>query len=350
VGFYARKTVKAGPFRVTASRSGVSVSAGVPGFRAGTGPRGNYVSMNAAGLTYRTTRSRPRGATRAAPPSVSAAGHDVEMQDVTGATIHELEPTNRGDIVEQLNTAAGHRSWTWPAFVVLFAVGIVVAPWGLLLSAAAVVLLVWLLLRDAAKRKVVVFYDVEGPDERWFDSLLDSANVAAASEKVWRVVESGQVVTTRQHKTNAGAGNLVSRIPAAVTFDAPRHLATNIVVPTITAGDTSLHFLPDRILVKEGRHYADVAYGSLMSGARSTRFIEALASVPTDAQKVDRTWQYVNVKGGPDRRYRDNPERAVMLYGQWEISSPGGLYWKVQTSAVSATNRLHESLMAAPRY
>ncbi|QNE43969.1 DUF4236 domain-containing protein [Frigoribacterium sp. NBH87] len=350
MGFYVRKTLRSGPFRFTASTSGLGVSAGVPGFRAGTGPRGNYVSVSAGGLNYRTTRAQSRRPTRASPPTRTSSQHDVEMEDVTGATIHELVATGRGDIVEQLNDAAAYRSWTWPIFGVLFLAGLAIASWGWLLSGAALVALVYLVLRDQAKRRVIVFYDVEGADERWFDSLVDSTTVAAASQKVWRIVESGQVVTTRQHKTNAGAGNLVSRVSATVTFDAPRHLATNIAVPTITAGHTSLHFLPDRILVKEGRQYADVAYGDLVSGARSTQFIEALGGLPTDAQQVDRTWQYVNVKGGPDRRYSNNPERAVMLYGQLEMSSPGGLYWKVQTSAVSATNRLHESLRAAPRH
>ena len=350
MGFYARKSLRSGPFRFTASTSGLGVSAGVPGFRAGTGPRGNYVSVGAGGLTYRTTRVHPRRSTRAATLTPSPPRYDVEMQDVTGATIHELVPTGRGDIVEQLNSAAAYRSWTWPIFGVLFLVGLAIAPWGWLLSGAAVVTLVWLLLRDEAKRKVIVFYEVEGADERWFDALVDSVKITASAQKVWRVVESGQVVTTRQHKTNAGAGKLVNRVLATVTFDAPRHLETNIIVPTITAGSTSLHFLPDRILVKDGRHYADVAYGDLLSGARTTQFIEALAAVPTDAQQVDRTWQYVNVKGGPDRRYSNNPERAVMLYGQLEMSSPGGLYWKVQMSAVSATECLHKSLSTAPRH
>ena len=34
-----------GPFRFNLSKSGLGVSAGVPGFRVGTGPRGNYVHM-----------------------------------------------------------------------------------------------------------------------------------------------------------------------------------------------------------------------------------------------------------------------------------------------------------------
>ena len=272
------------------------------------------------------------------------------MKDVTGATIHELVPTGRGDIVEQLNSAARHRSFLWIVAALLLVAGFALAPWGWLLSGAALVALVGLLLLDQVRSHVVVFYEVDGADERWFESLIDTTKIAAGSQRIWRVLESGQVVTTRQHKTNAGAANLINRIVAGVSFDAPRHLATNITVPTITAGSTSLHFLPDRILVKDGRHYADVAYGDLFSGATTTRFIEAAGAAPRDAQKVDRTWQYVNVKGGPDRRYSNNPERSVMLYGQLEMSSQGGLYWKMQTSATHVAAQLNAVLRAAPRH
>ncbi|MGO9102221.1 MAG: DUF4236 domain-containing protein [Mycobacterium sp.] len=42
MAFYIRKAVKAGPFRFNLSKSGIGVSTGVPGFRVGSGPRGNY--------------------------------------------------------------------------------------------------------------------------------------------------------------------------------------------------------------------------------------------------------------------------------------------------------------------
>jgi Protein of unknown function (DUF4236) len=51
VGIYIRKSVRAGPFRFNLSKSGVGVSAGVPGFRIGTGPRGNYVFAGAMAST-----------------------------------------------------------------------------------------------------------------------------------------------------------------------------------------------------------------------------------------------------------------------------------------------------------
>jgi hypothetical protein len=61
MGFYIRKSVKAGPFRFNLSKSGLGVSAGIPGFRVGTGPRGNYVQMGPAGRPPSRGVSRTRG-------------------------------------------------------------------------------------------------------------------------------------------------------------------------------------------------------------------------------------------------------------------------------------------------
>ncbi|MGS2809938.1 DUF4236 domain-containing protein [Nocardia sp. MW-W600-9] len=52
IGIYGRQSLNAGPFRFNLSRSGIGISAGVPGFRVGSGPRGNYVHAGAHGVYY----------------------------------------------------------------------------------------------------------------------------------------------------------------------------------------------------------------------------------------------------------------------------------------------------------
>src|ERR1700678_1052935 len=98
MSFYLRKTVKAGPFRVSLSRSGIGMSTGVPGLRGGTGPRGSYIRVGGHGVYYRQTLSQSGGRGRAAPaPRHSSpqyrqrvsASDKVLMEDVTGATTVE---------------------------------------------------------------------------------------------------------------------------------------------------------------------------------------------------------------------------------------------------------------------
>jgi Protein of unknown function (DUF4236) len=55
MGFYIRKSVKAGPFRFNLSKSGIGTSVGVRGFRVGTGPRGTRVFAGRNGLYYRAS-------------------------------------------------------------------------------------------------------------------------------------------------------------------------------------------------------------------------------------------------------------------------------------------------------
>src|SRR5438477_1267453 len=74
MSFFLRKSLRFGPVRFNLSKSGIGVSAGVKGFRVGTGPRGNYVHAGRGGIYYRKTFGRgSRGAPNVrslAPPLV----------------------------------------------------------------------------------------------------------------------------------------------------------------------------------------------------------------------------------------------------------------------------------------
>jgi len=58
MGFYYRKSVRLGPFRVNVSNSGVGYSVGGGGFRTGVSARGrryNTFSIPGTGIGYRTS-------------------------------------------------------------------------------------------------------------------------------------------------------------------------------------------------------------------------------------------------------------------------------------------------------
>ena len=353
MGFYVRKSVKAGPFRFNLSKSGVGVSAGVPGFRVGTGPRGNYVSVGRHGTHYRTALGAPRSPSGSRSPVMPPQPADflpsnVLMEDVTGATAVSLMPTTGDDVVAQLNTAARRSSLGWPAAITVLVIGLLAGRWWWLAWLLGAPLSWWLFLQDRARRTVVLFYDVDDRPAEWFGNLVDAWPRMTQTKRVWRMVASGRIETTYQHKTNAGASDLVSREPVAASSIGPKHLATNVAVPTLVAGRMSLHFLPDRLLVREGKTYTDVAYVRLRAWASSQRFIERPGPLPSDAQQVDRTWQYVNVKGGPDRRFKNNPVLPVMLYGELGLTSPDGLSWLIQTSRVDTAEVLAAVIHSVP--
>lgn len=349
MGFYVRKSVRAGPFRFNLSGTGVGVSTGVPGFRVGTGPRGNYVSVGRNGFYYRSAISsgaRPSPAPGSLPEQASVS--PVLMEDVTGATAYTLEPTGPGDVVEQLNAAAQRRGIGWPVAVGAGLLGLFTLPWGLAVWLLAIPGCWWLFQRDAARRTVVLFYDVNDAHATWFASLVDGWTWLSGSQGLWRETQSGNVETIHQHKTNAGASSLVQRVQATASLTGPRQLATNVAVPTIVAGNSSIHFLPDRLLVREGKRYSDVAYAHLTVSGYQQRFIESPSGYPRDARQVGQTWQYVNVKGGPDRRHNNNPELPIMLYGGLDLRTANGLNWVLQISREDAGTNVAALLGSVP--
>jgi DNA polymerase III epsilon subunit-like protein len=354
MGFYLRKTVKAGPFRFNLSKSGLGVSAGVPGFRVGTGPRGNYVTVGSNGIYYRATLGgsryiQPNGASPAPVtrlPDYRPSG--IVMEDTTGTEVLAMEPTGGGDVVDQLNSVSGRLRFGWPAGIGVFVLGLLVGmPWGIAVWVVLAPACAWLILWEQARRKVVLFYDVNDAPATWFSSVVDQWEWLVGSQKLWREVQAGAVTTTHQFKTNAGASNVVNRITTTANTSGPVELATNIAVPTVTAGKAALYFLPDRILVRDGKTFSDVAYSHIGIRSGQTRFIENSAP-PGDAVQVDHTWRYVNVKGGPDRRYKDNPVLPIMLYGTIDLASTQGLRWDLQTSRKDAAAAIARILSSSP--
>ena len=57
--------------------------------------------------------------------------------------------------------------------------------------------------------------------------------------------------------------------------------------------------------------------------------------VPRDAKVVGKTWQYVNKDGGPDRRFSNNRQMPVALYGALLIDSGPGFRLELQTSSAA---------------
>jgi DNA polymerase III epsilon subunit family exonuclease len=202
-------------------------------------------------------------------------------------------------------------------------------------------------LNDRARKTVVLFYDVEDEHFTWFDSLVRTWGWLSGSQQMWRVLQSGNVATTYQFKTNSGASRVLSRVNTAAGTTGPKVLSTNIAVPAITAGKAALYFLPDRILVREGNRFSDVGYGQLGVHAGDTRFIESGAT-PRDAVQVDQTWQYVDVKGGPDRRYKNNRVLPIMRYGTIDFTSHQGLQWQLQVSRADAAAPVTYAIISAP--
>jgi hypothetical protein len=110
-------------------------------------------------------------------------------------------------------------------------------------------------------------------------------------------------------------------------------------------GRQTLHFFPDRLLIFDTNGVGAVGYKDLRIDTESTRFIEE-EGVPSDAKVVDKTWKYVNKRGGPDKRFKDNRELPVCLYDQIDFTSSTGLKERIQVSRCNIAEGFRDAVAA----
>src|SRR6266545_3283868 len=356
MGVYLRKSVSVGPLRFNLSGSGIGVSAGTKGFRVGTGPRGNYVHVGRGGVYYRTTLSSRQADTRSPEPSspfpVPSAIASDGLTEIESGSVTRMTDASSADLLKEINDKARLTTW-WPLVLtasVLLGL-VLVGPLSALSAAAqlaigvpflaaAITAVAWVKRRDDLRKTVVLMYELEQPWEEAYQGFINGFDWLTTSARTWHLEAEGR---NADWKRQAGATTIVRRSSIALRKTEPPRLKTNAITPVIPAGRQTLYFFPDRVLVYDGRAVGAVSYRDLQPEASTTRFIED-SFVPADARVVGHTWQYVNKSGGPDRRFKNNAQRAIALYGELNLTSTSGLNEAFQTSNADAPTRFKEGL------
>lgn len=253
MGLYLRKSVRVGPLRFNLSKGGIGVSAGIKGFRVGTGPRGNYVHMGAGGIYYRATipsgatRPRPvspRGSVRPVPgaqysPSSPPQWPEISrthgpMVDIDSADATTIVDSSSQALLEELNTKK--KRWRmWPgvamvsALVLLIAAGNEAPDWALVMMAfLGVGAIIAAHLKDQLRKTAVLMYELDEPMEKALEALHAGAHAIASAYATWHVSSHAKVFDRKYH---AGAGTLVKRKPTRFA-SAPPHLSKRTSRPS----------------------------------------------------------------------------------------------------------------------
>lgn len=358
MGFYLRKSIRVGPLRFNLSPSGVGVSAGVKGLRVGTGPRGNYVHMGRGGIYYRATipsaaPSRSTALHDHATPPASAYGDPAipvgtheELRDIESASASTIVDSSSAELLREINEKK-KKVRLWPfslAATLLLPFLLLVAkvpPWvALMVVIVGGIGTAFAYRRDLLAKTVVLFYSMDEEMEQTYGVLHEWASHLASCARAWHVAAEGRVHDRKYH---AGASSLVRRNPTFIGKTEPPYLKTNIETVAIGVGSQVLHFFPDRVLIYDANGVGAVAYDQIQISVRPSRFIED-QPVPQDAQVVDHTWQYVNKRGGPDRRFKNNRQLPVCLYDEVALSSSTGLNEVIQVSRVGLADGFAQAI------
>lgn len=362
MGFYIRKALRVGPLRFNLSKSGVGVSAGIKGFQLGTGPRGNYVHMGRGGLYFRKSLNSPgsRAPTRLNTPqplprSAEPAGPEVvppgtvgPLHEVESGSVQQMVDASSAELLREMNEKR-RKVRLLPGAIGLSSVGALLvfisgmATWLVVLFIVLAALLCWLAsMKDALRKTTVILYDLEPDAEAAYTKLHDAFRALRSCSYSWHIEARGEV---RDRKYHAGASGVVQRKQVSLITGAPPFVKTNVEVPLIPVGKQVLAFMPDRLLVFESASVGAISYTALNLDVTESRFVEDEA-VPQDATVVGRTWRYVNKKGGPDRRFKDNREFPICAYEQIHLSSKSGLNEIIQLSRQGASSALPKALSA----
>lgn len=338
MGLYLRKSVNVGPFRFNLSKGGVGVSVGVKGLRVGSSPRGNYVHMGRQGIYYRATVPSSGGSDLPRPvrrspdrlPSVDPVipdGTHGPMVEIDSASATTIVDSSSKSLLDELN--AKHRRgrrWPWAAaasgFLLWLCLMNGVFGWeffALFFVSAAFVVAVY--MWDMLQKAVVLLYELEPDIQSALEDFHRSMESLMSVGAIWHVSSRADVYDSKYH---AGADTLVSRSVTRFLRLPPPYVNTNIQTIAVNVGTQTLHFFPDRVLIYDKHGVGAVSYSELHVDVDATSFVES-GIVSRDATVIGSTWRYVNKKGGPDRRFKDNREIPICRYDQLRFRSETGM-------------------------
>lgn len=345
MGLYFRKSVRFGPFRVNFSGTGIGVSAGIPGLRFGAGPRGNYVQMGAHGIYYRSSLPTHRASrpSQSRAPNTAPKHVDPVIPDNTLETFEAIGSRQAGAISDSSSEAllAEIRQkqkllkvypWTLSAACVTtvgcLAYGIPV--WAAILIGSGLLVATLFAYRwDLHRKLIILHYELQGEFGHIYQQLHDSGSRLAGASRTWHVSASAKVLDKKYH---SGASAAVRRKPSTLSTGQPPFMACNINPIAIAFSNATFYFFPDRLLIYgKGGAVGALVYSNLHAEPSVTRFVED-GNVPPDAKVVDRTWRFVNKKGGPDRRFKNNRELPICAYGELALTSESGVSELLMTS------------------
>jgi Protein of unknown function (DUF4236) len=335
MSFRFRRTMGIAPgIRLNLSRSGPSISFGPRGLHYTIGMKGNRTTVGIPGTGLFWTsyqRHGSNGATTGAPdllppPTTETVPAGVPTRLFESADIAQLVAASTSELAPHLDAA--RKKFPIHLIVLAFAGGLLAGAIGYdqnaLAGAALVIGLVgWPIVFaiDRKRRTTTLEYNLAAEQNERFGNLVSAFSQLRNCNRIWRVpIEWDQ----RDWKRNAGSGVTVQRQAIGLRMGLPSLVKSNLQFPSLPLGKETLYLAPDSILIVSRNSVAALHYDDCDIVASTTRFIES-GGAPTDAQVVGQTWQYVNKNGGPDRRFSNNRQLPICMYGQIDLKSSSGL-------------------------
>lgn len=350
MGWRFRKSFKVFPgVRLNLSRHGVSATLGAAPFGLNVGPRGVYSNVSVPG-TGLYARQRLDSADRAptVPIPASPVGSEpaiplpqgTETQSASTELLgsqalaglkgllteayEEQEQLRREIAVAEGDhaTAAQHHSrWYYGrVFKHLFRKAFAARQAAYEMATAKLEE-----LRDQLRQTALATQIEIAPEQAEpFYKMRDAFAALSECQRVWDTLERHPV---NRVVTRSAASESISREPVSFSLGQCDLLQWEQNVPHLPnrqGGD--LYLYPGFVLYRASRQaFALIDLKEVGLAFRPVQFIEGEA-LPTDTQVVAKAWAKSNKDGSPDRRFQNNHQLPVALYGALTFTSPSGLH------------------------
>ena len=327
MGFRYRKSINlGGGFRINLSKSGIGYSWGVKGYRVTKTARGTTrrtASIPGTGISYvhETGKNNRGNSGRGSNPAnqqpvQSIDNNHYDTQNIVNNVATEMVSEGLEDMLVSASKALKLNMVSNIGLLLTVIVGFGF-PVMFLFAAAFLALKIYV----KTKGSIDLDYSIDADQQSIVDERMKPMIKITECAKVWRIMQTSKVI---DKKYSSGASDTVKRTACKASTKTPFPFKANLQVASFKAGKETLLFLPDKLFIMQGCKIGALNYSDIDTKAHTTRFIES-ESVPRDARVVDQTWKYVNKTGGPDRRFKDNRQLPICLYGELELSSTSGL-------------------------
>ena len=229
-------------------------------------------------------------------------------------------PRESAEICKQLESAIALHQTT-SVLLILSILGLLsffVSQTGGIVAVGILVLMVILKVWVVTANGVRLNYTMDQNWKNYANTRMAPFTYMAKCVQVWEVTSSTSHYG-QEKKYHAGCGQSINRRKVNVDHSFPFPFKTNVNGYVLNLNEVKFVFLPDCVYAIKGGKCCALPYEQIKWQIGMTSFVES-DGAPPDSQVVGQTWQYVNKSGGPDRRFRYNPQFPICRYGELTIS------------------------------
>ena len=184
-----------------------------------------------------------------------------------------------------------------------------------------------------------------GDEAEWtYGALVSAFEALSKCDKVWDVTTEADVDRRAERSI---ASTAVTRTQVKLSFSSHEliRFSSHAMRFENANGEDIIIYPAMALTPRTDGEFALVDLRDLNLRVQQTRFVEAEA-VPSDAQVVGQVWCKANRDGSPDRRFKDNYQVPVCLYGDLTFHSVTGLLEGYSVSNVGAATAFAAALEA----